>query len=93
MWNWSNICWWVHDGQSIFRVFMIVVEQDTKVSGYSWCQIFTESTKNEHIMYLFPVFVFFYQISLGGISWYMKPMPVIFLFSSSRDSFEKRTHL
>ena len=29
----------------------------------------------------------FDQISIGGISRHMKPMPVIFLFSASRDSF------
>ena len=29
----------------------------------------------------------FYQISMGGTGWYMKPMPMIFLFSASRYSF------
>ena len=27
-----------------------------------------------------------YQMKLGGTSWNMKPMPVIFLFSASRES-------
>ena len=31
----------------------------------------------------------FSQIGLGGVSWYMKPMPVVFLFSASRDSLSQ----
>ena len=29
----------------------------------------------------------FYQVIMGGTSWHMKLMPVIFLFSTARDSF------
>ena len=59
MYNWSNYCWWGNYGQIIFRVILLMVEQGTTVSGYSWCQIFTDPTKNEHIISLFPVLCYF----------------------------------
>ena len=40
-------------------LFLLVVEQGTTVSGYSLCHIFTEPTKNDHIMSLFPVLCYF----------------------------------
>ena len=40
-------------------LFLLVVKQDTIVSGYSWCHIFTDPTKNEHIIYLFTVLYYF----------------------------------
>ena len=59
MWNWSNYCWWGNYRHSIFRVILLVVEQGTTISGYSWCHIFTDPTKNEHIIYLFTVLYYF----------------------------------
>ena len=46
-------------GRSYLGSFLIVVEQGTTVSGYSWCQIFVDPEKNDHIMSLFPVLCYF----------------------------------
>ena len=46
-------------GRAYLGWFLLVVEQGTTVSGYSWCHIFTDPTKNEHIMYLCPVLCYF----------------------------------
>ena len=72
-------------GISYLGWFLIVVEQGTTVSGYSWCQIFTDPKKRTYNVFI-SCYMLFSKKYLGGISWHMKPMPVIFLFSASRDS-------
>ena len=46
-------------GRAYLGLFLLVVEKGNTVSGYSRCQIFTDPTKNEHIMSLFSVICYF----------------------------------
>ena len=46
-------------GRAYLGRFLLVVEQGTTFSGYDWYHIFTDPTKNEHIMSLFPVLCYF----------------------------------
>ena len=49
-------------GRAYLGWFLLVVEQGSTIPGYSWCQIFTDPTKNEHIMSLFPVMCYFLKL-------------------------------
>ena len=86
MYNWSNNCWWGHDGQSIFRVIFAC-----GITGHHSFRVQLVSDvprpkKNYHRMSTIPVLFQFLKISLVGTSQNMKPMPGIFLFSDARDS-------
>ena len=89
MWNWSNYCWWGNYGQIILRVIF-----DCGRIGYHICRVWLVSDIHKsRKKWTYNLFIFcsmlFYQIILGGISWHMKPMPVIFLFSASRESLSQ----
>ena len=87
MWNWSNIWQWRGGGQIIFRVIFSCVR--------TWYYIFRvklvsdllrPNTKRSLNVCIY-CSVLSSKIMLGGTSWYMKPMPVVFLFIATRDSF------
>ena len=65
-------------GRVYLRWFLLVVEQGTAVSGYSWCQIFIDPEKKWSHNICISWYMLFYQISLVWTSWNMKPMPVMF---------------
>ena len=35
-------------GREYLGLFFLVIEHGTTVSGYSWCQIYTHPTQNDH---------------------------------------------
>ena len=49
----------VMTGRVYLGCFLLVVEQGNTLAGCSWCQIFTDPTQNDHIMYVFSVLWFF----------------------------------
>ena len=84
--NWSNNWWWRRDGKVIFRVmfacgrtsyhsFRVQLLSDLHIPNTKWSFNVCISCS-----------MLSSQIRLGGTSWHMKPVPVILLFSSSRDS-------
>ena len=85
MWNWSNNWWWSCDGQSIFRVIF--------ACGITWYHIlrvqlvsYLHITNTKRSLNIFiSCSILFSKIRLVGTSWYMKPMPMIFLFSTTCD--------
>ena len=87
MWNWKNNWLWRHWVQSILRV--------TFAFGISRYQSFRVQLVSDMIRlntkWSLKICIYWSMISskirLGGTSLYMKPLPVIFLFSSARDSF------
>ena len=46
-------------GIEYLGLFLLVVEYVTTFSGYSWCQIFTDPTQNDHCMSVFTVLCHF----------------------------------
>ena len=42
-------------GRAYLGFFLLLVEHGTKVSGYSWCQIWSNPTQNYHLMSVFSV--------------------------------------
>ena len=70
------------------ELILLVVEQGTTVSGYSWFQIFTDPIKLSYHIFIF-CSVLFSQISLGVISLQMKPMPMIFFFVAYCEAFSQ----
>ena len=86
MWNWSNNWWWRPYGKIIFRIIFAY--------GRIWYHSFrvqlvsdlhrTNTKQSLNVCIYFSAL--FSKISLVGTSWYMKPMPVMFLFSDTCDS-------
>ena len=85
MWNWSNNWWWRHDRKSPFRVIF--------ACGRTWYDSFKvqlvldlHRPKEKLSLNVYTYFsMLFYQTRLGGTNWHVKPMPVILIFSATRD--------
>ena len=71
MWNWSNNCWWGHNGKSIFRVIFSC----GRTLYHSLRAKLVSDIHRPNKKWSYNVFiscsVLFYQISLGQISWHM----------------------
>ena len=71
-------------------LFWLVVEYGNTVSGYIWCPICTDPTKKWSLDICIYCYMLFSKIRMGRTSWYIKYMPVSFIFSTARDSLSNK---
>ena len=80
---------WGNYGQSIFRVIFACGRTGNHYLRVQLVSDIHRPNKKSTYNILLSCSMVFDQISLGGISWHMKPVPVIFLFSASRESLSQ----